>query len=165
MMRLPRTVSLLLALSLLASSATAQERIISKPFADMIFAFTRAQWENYVRQIAAPEGWTLRLLPQDTGTGLARFNQSSGSGMGASVQPLFTDDQGPGMLIVGSWYPLGALRITDEVVKKIEQAAQLDLGSAYSVAARYTKLPGTNLEGIELVVTRDTADPRGPKTK
>jgi len=80
MMRLPRTVSLLLALSLLGSSATAQDRIISKPFADMIFAFTRAQWENYVRQIAAPAGWTLRLLPQDTGTGLARFNQSSGMG-------------------------------------------------------------------------------------
>jgi hypothetical protein len=163
-MRFACRAPLLLALSLLASAAaTAQERIISKPFADMVFALTRAQWENYVRQVAAPEGWTLRLLPHDTGTGLARFNQSSG--MGASVQPLFTDDQGPGMLVVGSWYPLGALRITDEVVKKIEQAAQLDLGSAYSVAARHTKLPGTNLEGIELVVTPDTADPRGLKTK
>jgi len=47
----------------------AQERIISKPDAEMIFAFTRVEWERYARQVAPPEGWTLRLLPLDTGTG------------------------------------------------------------------------------------------------
>lgn len=166
MMRAGRRASLLviklLALLAIVPAAMAQERIISKSDADMIFAFTRAEWERYVRQVAPPEGWTLRLLPHDTGTAFARFNRSTG--IGASVQPLFKDDQGPpGMLVVGSYYPLGVIRITDEVVKKIEQAARLDLGPAYSVLANHAKLPGTNLEGIELIVTRDTVDPRGPK--
>jgi hypothetical protein len=145
-------------------TAAAQERIISKPDADMIFAFSRAQWETYVRQVAPPEGWTLRLLPHDTGTALARFNSSNG--IGASVQPLFTDDQGPPrMLVVGSYYPLGTMRLTGEVVKKIEQAAQLDLGPAYSVLANDAKLPDANLETIELIVTPDIVDARGPKGK
>src|SRR6266511_553380 len=141
MMRLARRASLLVAFSLLTSATTAQERIIIKPDADMIFAFTRAEWEKYVRQVAPPEGWTLRLLPHDTGTGLARFNRSTG--IGASVQPLFDDDQGPpGMIVVGSYYPLGFMHITDEVIKKIEQAARLDLGPAYSVSANHAKMPG-----------------------
>ena len=68
-----RMASLLVAVSLLTSAATAQERIVSKPDADMtvrrlivgrslmapaelaskeIFAFTRAEWERYLRQVA-----------------------------------------------------------------------------------------------------------------
>jgi hypothetical protein len=152
----------LLALIAIVPAAAAQERIISKPDADMIFAFSRADWERYARQVAPPEGRTLRLLPQDTGTGLATFDRSTG--IGTSVQPLYNDDQGPpGMIIVGSYYPPGVMHISDEVIKKIEQAAQLDLGPTYSVVANHTKLPGTNLEAIELIVTRSTVDPRKPK--
>jgi hypothetical protein len=151
----------LLAILAIASTAAAQERIISKPDADMIFAFTRAEWERYVRQVAPPEGWTLRLQPHDTGTGLARFNRSTG--IGASIQPLFSDDQGPpGMIVAGSYYPLGFMRITDALIKKIEQAARLDLGPAYSVSANHAKMPGTNIEAIELIVTRDTVATRRP---
>lgn len=148
-------VILTLSLMLAPLAAGAQERMISKPDADMIFALTRAEWERYARQVAPPEGWTLRLQPHDTGTVLARFNRSSG--IGASVQPLFTDDQGPPrMLVVGSYYPRGVLRITDELIKEIEQAARLDLGSAYSVSANHAKFPETNIEGIELIVMRAT---------
>jgi len=102
----------------------------------MIFAFTRAESERYVRQVAPPEGGTLRLLPHDAGTALARFNRSTG--IGASVQPLFKDDQ--------------------EL-----PAARLDLGPAYSVSANHAKMPGTNIEGIKLIVIPDTVDPRAPK--
>ena len=138
------------------------ERIISKPDADMIFAFTRAEWESYVRQDAPPEGWTVRLLSHDTGTALTWFNQSTG--IGASVQPLFKDEQSPpGMIVVGSYYPVGSMRITDELIKDIEQAARLDLGPTYSVSANHSKTPGTNVEGIDLIVIPDTADPRGAK--
>jgi hypothetical protein len=164
MMRLGRASAIVaLVLSVLvASVATAQARIISKSDADMIFAFTRAEWERYVRQVAPPEGWTLRLFPHDAGTTLARFNRATGIGVG--VQPLFPEDQGPpDMIILGSYYPHGSTRITEEVVKQIEQAAQLDLGPTYFVSANDTKLPGTNLEGIELTVTRNAVDPRGPK--
>lgn len=133
-------------------TAAAQERIISKPDADMIFAFARADWERYVGQVAPPEGWTLRLLPHDSGTALARFDRSTG--IGASVQPLFINEYGPPlMIIVGSYYPLGVMRITDEVIKKIEQAARPDLGPAYSVSAIHAKTPDTNVEGFELNVS------------
>jgi hypothetical protein len=155
-------VALVLSVSV-ASVATPQERIISKRDADMIFAFTRADWERYARQVIAPDDWTLRLFPYDTGTGLARFNRSTG--VAASVQPLFTDQGALEMLVVGSYFPPGSMRITEEVVKQIEQAAQLDLGPAYSVSANHTKLPDTNLEGVELNLTRSTVDPRGPTGK
>lgn len=69
------------------------------------------------------------------------------------------------MSVVGSYYPLGFMRITDEVIKKIEQAARLDLGPAYSVSAIHGKMPDTNLTGVELRVTRNTVDPRRPKGK
>src|SRR5262245_49253188 len=108
MMRRARRASLLVAFYLIASAATAQARLLSKPDADMLFAVTRVQWERFVREVSPPEGWTLRLLPHDTGTGLARFNRSTG--VGASVQPLFKDDQGPPeMIVVGSYYPRGVL--------------------------------------------------------
>src|SRR4030095_690115 len=91
-------------------TATVQEPIISKADADMIFAFTRSEWERYVRQVAPPEGWTLRLFPHDAGTTLARFNRATGIGVG--VQPLFPEDQGPpDMIILGSYYPHGSTRI------------------------------------------------------
>jgi len=134
-------------------TATAQERIISKPDADMIFDFTRAEWERYARQVTAPEGWTLRLQPFDTGTMIARFNQSTG--IWKSVQALFTSDQeSPRRILVGSYYPVGFMRITWEVVKRIEQTARLDLGPAYSVWANTAApaMPGANLEAIELIV-------------
>src|SRR5262249_1176935 len=134
-------------------TATAQD-IISKTDVDKIFAFTRAEWERYARQATALEGWTLRLQPFDTGTMIARFNQSTG--IGKSVQALFTNDQEPPIrILAGSYYPVGSRRITWEVVKQIEQAARLDLGSAYSVWVNTTApaMPGANLEAIELIVT------------
>jgi hypothetical protein len=135
-------------------TATAQERIISKADADMIFAFTRAGWERYVRRVVAPEGWTMWLQPLETGTGLVRFNESTG--IWKSVQALFTNDEGPPIRIfVGNYYPVGSMRITGKVVKQIEQAARLDLGPAYSVWANTAApaMPGANLEAIELIVT------------
>jgi hypothetical protein len=161
-------------------TAIAQERIISKADADMIFAFTRAEWEKYVHQVVPPEAWTIRLQPLETGTGLARFNQSTG--IWKSVQALFTNDEGPPIRIfVGSYYPVyalreglererderGFMRITREVVKQIEQAARLELGPAYSVWANTAApaMPDANLEAIELIVTPDAAYPHAPKEK
>jgi hypothetical protein len=95
----------------------------------------------------------LRLQPFDTGTMIARFNHSTG--IGEFVQALFTNDQGPPRRIfVGSYYPVGSMRITGKVVKQIEQAARLDLGPAYSVWANTAApaMPGANLEAIELIM-------------
>jgi len=133
--------------------ATAQEPIISKPDADKIFALTREEWERYARQVTAPDGWTLRLQPFNTGTMIVRFNQSTG--IGTSVQALFTNDQEPPRrILVGRYYPVGFMRITWEVVKWIEQAARFELGPAYSVWANIATpaIPGANLVAIELIV-------------
>jgi len=158
-------------------TAIPEEPFISKPDADMIFAFARAEWERYVRQVVAPEGWTMWLQPLETGTGLVRVNQSTG--IWKSVQPLFTNDEGPPIRIfVGSYYPIytliegleserdesGFMRITREVVKQVEQAARLELGPAYSVWANTAApaMPGSNLVAIELIVT-PTRTGRAPR--
>jgi len=135
-------------------TTTAHEPIISKSDANRIFAFTRAEWEQYVRQVVPPEGWTMRLQPLETGTGLARVNQSTG--IWKSVQALFTNDEGPPIRIfVGNYYPVGSMRITRELVKQIEQAARLELEPAYSVWANTAApaLPGSDLVAVELIVT------------
>jgi len=144
-------------------TTTAHERIISKSDANMIFAFTRAEWEQYVRQVVPPEGWTMRLQPLETGTRLARVNQSTG--IGKSVQALFSNDEGPPIRVfVGNYYPVGFMRITRERVRQIEQAARLELEPAYSVWANTAApaLPGANLVAIELIVTPALAGRRRP---
>lgn len=118
----------------------------------MIFAFRRADWERYVRDVMPPEGWALQKQPHDTGTTLARFQRSTG--IGAAVQPFYDDNQNPpGMLVVSSYYPRTVLPVSDELLRKIEEAARIDLGLSYSVSANRAPMPGTNLEGIDLIVT------------
>lgn len=52
----------------------AQERIVNKQDADRIFGFTKAQWNTYAQQIGLPVGWTIRLSPQETGTGVMAYD-------------------------------------------------------------------------------------------
>lgn len=144
----------LLLLSLCSAINTANaEKIINKEDADYIFSLNRAGWEAYARRMVYPEGWKVRLAPHDTGTGVMAFDGNTNFGL--SIQPLFvTDEDPPGMLIVGSYYPLGHLPpFTDDFRKGLEKEAVKDLGQGYSVSASYTKLP--SFEGIELKITKE----------
>jgi len=49
------------------------------------------------------------------------------------------------------------------VIKRIEQDTRLDLGPAYSISATHAKMPGTSMEGIDLIVTHDAIDPSRAK--
>ena len=147
------TSLLVLTLLLCPSVAAAQpETIISKQDADAIFSMNRSAWESYAKRMTHPLGWRTRLLPQDTGTGFAAFDPATG--MGLTVQPLFSNDTDPpDAIVVGSWYPVGRVRFTPAFVADVERASQRDLGPRYSVSASSKKLAG--LEGIELLVSRE----------
>jgi hypothetical protein len=134
------------------ASSPASEEIITKQDADYIFSLNRGEWEAYAKRMVHPDGWKVRLSPQDTGTGVMSFDPNRGFGL--SVQPLYSDNKGPPtMVIVGSYYPLGFLPdFTDHFKKSLEKDASDDLGPAYSVMASYTKMPP--FEVIELIVTR-----------
>lgn len=151
--RLGTVVTALLVLCL-PLSAPAQEEIISKADADRIFGMNRPAWEAHAKLLAPPSGWTMRLLPQSTGTGFAAYDPATG--MGLSVQPLYPNDNDPpDMIVVGSWYPAGRLRFTPERVAEIERAAQRDLGPGYTVSASTTRRG--EIEGVELLVRRERA--------
>lgn len=128
------------------------EKIINKDDADYIFGLTRVEWEKYAKRMIPPNGWKIRLLPHDTGTGVMSFDPNIG--IGFSVQPLYDKrDSPPAILIVGSYYPIGSLpEFSEDFKKKLEIDAATDLGSTYAVSASYTKTPP--FEGIELTVTK-----------
>lgn len=144
----------LVVLSLPPSARSQDEIIISKADADRMFGMTRPAWEAYAKQMDPPPGWTMRLLPQPTGTGFAAYDPATG--MGLSVQPLYRNDNDPpDMIVVGSWYPAGRFRFTPERVAEIERAARRDLGPGYAVSASTPQQGG--IEGVELLVTRQRA--------
>lgn len=143
----------LLVLVLGYTSAEALEKILNKEDADYIFTLNRASWEKYAHGMVHPAGWKARLAPHDTGTSVMSFDPKTS--MGLSIQPLFYigDDSPPGVLIVGSYYPLGFLPpFTDDFKRGLEQDAVSDLGPGYSVSATYSKMPP--FEGIKLTVTK-----------
>ncbi len=52
----------------------------------------------------------MRIQPIDTGSVMGAFDQETNIGL--TVQPLFkNNDSSPEMIIVGSWFPMGMLKI------------------------------------------------------
>src|SRR5208282_1233611 len=86
-------------------AASGEERIVNKQDTDMVFRLNKADWNAAAEQMFHPEGWTVRLSPFETGMGVGSFDPKTGIGL--SVQPLYTNDKGPpDRLIVGSYYPV-----------------------------------------------------------
>jgi len=113
---------------------------------------TKPEWEVYAQKTQYPSDWKIALSPHATGPCAMAFDPKTGYGL--RVQPLYRDDKSaPEMLVVGSYFPGGTLpRFTETLMKEIEEEAKKELGSNYSVTARYAKMPP--LEGIELTVMR-----------
>ena len=136
----------------------AQETIISKKDADFVFGLSKPEWEKNAMKFFAP-GWVVRASKHDTGTGVAAFNPANGYGM--SVQPLYRNDRDkPEMVIVGNYFPMGALPpMTDDLKRSMESDAQKDLGAGYHVRLNYSKME--KMDVIELFLTRNS----NPKPK
>ena len=147
---------LLLGIALVAGAALSgtvlADTIISKAEVERLFAMRKAEWDAYAPRLADPK-WKIRLNESSTGVGVMAFDPSTGFGM--SVQPLYTDDKGPPMvLVVGTFYPTGKPPASLSVPQKeLERKARRDLGSRYLVWARPVSLPPA-WEGVELTVTR-----------
>ena len=147
---------LLLAVALVAGVALSgivlADTLISKAEVERLFAMRRSEWDAYAPRLADPK-WKIRLSESSTGVGVMAFDPSTGLGM--SVQPLYTDETGPPMmLVVGTFYPAGKPPASLSASRKeLERKARRDLGSRYLVRARPVSLP-PSWEGIELTVTR-----------
>ncbi len=129
-----------------------KETIISKNDADSIFSLTMDEWNANSTKIFHPLGWAIKVIPLETGNGIASFDEKTQ--MGLMVQPFFSDRTNPPMmLLVHTFYPDGFLpEFTDEIKKSIEEAAQKDLGSGYSITFSYKGMPP--LKGVEMTIMR-----------
>lgn len=142
---------LLLVVICILHEASAQETIISKKDADFVFSLNKSEWEKSATKFFAP-GWVVRSTKHETGTGVAGFDPSNGYGM--SVQPLYRNDRDkPEMVIVGNYFPAGALPpMTEELKRSMETAARKDLGVTYSLRLSHSKME--KMEVIELFLTK-----------
>ncbi len=113
-----------------AGVSRAQENIISKKEVDYVFSLTKPQWETVSKQFFAP-GWTTKSHKFDTGSMV--FGLDTSTGFGLSIKPFYQNDRDPpDGVMVGNYYPLGALPpMTDELKKDMEAATQKDLGPTY----------------------------------
>lgn len=139
-----------------SARSVAQEQIVSKQDADRIFAFNKAQWNAYAKQVTHPEGWITRSALFEAGIVIAAYDPNTN--LGLSVQPLYTDESGPPvMLIVGNYYPAGTFQaFPDSLRQGMERAARADLGPTYNVSISFQRTSpfGTALEVIEITISR-----------
>lgn len=129
------------------------ERIISKQEVDQLFALTKSQWNE--RAIRIGEHGRI-LVAQPSGNTLGSFDPKTG--MGLSVQPLFSDEARlPDVLIVGSYYPAGTLPPgpVEELKKKFESQMRADLGTSYSISVVVTKgsPPDSVFDVVEILIS------------
>jgi len=132
------------------------EKIINKDDVESVFSLTKLEWNAQAEQMDLPKGWRRQIKPMETGNGLIAFDNSTGYGL--SVQPIFDNNIDRAvMLTVGSYYPLGSLPKAEkrfDVLRRVEKAAQSDLGPEFKLHAVYTRL--RSYEGIELVIIPDS---------
>ena len=120
----------------------------------MVFGLNKADWNAAAEEMIHPEGLTVRLHRLETGTGVGSFDPKTG--MGVTVQPLYTNTKGPpDMVIVGSYFPVGTFQqFSDQAKKNIEAAARSDLGDGYSVRIKFSTVespaPGFDLAEVTI---------------
>jgi hypothetical protein len=152
-------LKLLVLLSVLAFllppvAGTAQERIVNKGDADMIFAFTRQQWNEHAKRVTHPGGWEVRLKMVNGALVVGAVDPTSGIAM--SIQPHFMEAAArPWMIVVGSYYPAGKLRIDERFKRRVEEDARLDLGPGYSVDVAVAKQG--SYDTVEVLITKASA--------
>jgi hypothetical protein len=135
-----------------SDKANAVEHIISKKDADFVFSLRKHDWETEVKKFFAP-GWTIRSFQLDTGMQVAGYDPSTGFGI--SIQPLYrsSSDDPPEVVIVGSYFPPGAMPPMNEQAQKgMETTAQQDLGAAYHVGLSYERKD--NLDCFHLILAK-----------
>ncbi len=144
-------------LTLTPAGTWGEEQIVNKQDADRIFKLNKTEWNAQAKLMVHPNGWTIRLQPMDTGTMVTVRDPKTG--IGHSTQPLFPNAQDPPtMIVVRSFYPVGAFpaEFSDDLKRRMEAAAQSDLGPAYSVSIRFSRMPSPapGLDVIDVLITR-----------
>jgi hypothetical protein len=129
----------------------ALKAIITRKEIDFVFGLRRPDWEKKAKSVFAV-GWVFRTGVHDYGSPVAGFDPATGKGF--SIRPLFMNDtEPPAVVIIDSYFPLGALpAMTEETKHRMEATAQKDLGTIYTVQLAHSKRD--QLEMIHLIVTK-----------
>jgi hypothetical protein len=130
--------------------------MVSEKDVDFLFGLKMSEWQKDAKKFFACD-WNT-TSGHDAANRVMAFHPSSG--MGVSVQPMYSnDDDPPFMIIVGNCFPLGGLPpITDDAITDINTSVRHTLGSAYNVRCSYRTFGGMGL--LDIVLTQST-DSRG----
>jgi hypothetical protein len=139
-----------------AADQEERERLVNKQDADLIFALTRDEWNVKAQQMFHPDGWKVRIRISDTGNAFMAVDPRTSTALG--VQPVYDDAKSPPtVLIVSSFFAVGTLgNITDDLRRRMEDGARLDLGPQYAVSVtvnRSTK-PPPGLDEVHVMISR-----------
>jgi hypothetical protein len=130
------------------------EKLLSKEDAGRIFAFTKAEWDTAAPTFI-PGDWDISFAKHNTGLHVIGFDRSTGFGF--SLQPLYENDTGPPrMIIIGNYFPSGALpSMTPEQKRDMEIVAIDALAPVYKVKANTTTkaMSAGNYDVVEFMVT------------
>lgn len=129
------------------------EPMVGKKEVDFLFALKMSEWQKGAKKFFACD-WNITSGEHETGNRVIGFHPSTG--LGVSVQPMYSnDDDPPFMIIVGNYIPLGGLPpITGDAIKDINASMRHNLGSAYNVRCSYRTFEGMGL--LEIVLTQST---------
>jgi hypothetical protein len=129
------------------------EKLLTKPQADEVFRFTKAQWEARAAGSGlVPIDWHIRFSRHDTGLQIIGYEPLTGFGF--SVQPLYANDTDPPiMVIIRNYFLHGKLPpVTDQLQHGIEATVQRSLGPTYNVKLKCRKIG--NFDSLEFTLTK-----------
>jgi hypothetical protein len=126
---------------------------VTKKDVDFLFGLKISEWQANAKKFFACD-WNTTSGEFETENRVMGFHPSTG--MGVSVQPMYSsDDDPPFMIIIGNYIPLGDLPpITDDTVSHINASLRHQLGSAYNVQCSYRDIDEMGI--LEIVLTPST---------
>ena len=133
--------------------AIALQPALSKKDVDFLFSLKMSEWHTKAKKFFACD-WNTTAGELETGNRIMGLHPSTG--MGVSLQPMYSgDDDPPFMIIIGNYIPLGDLPpITDDAVNHISASVRHQLGTAYNVRCSYSTFE--RLGVVEIVLTPST---------
>jgi hypothetical protein len=120
---------------------------------DFLFGLKTCEWQTHAKEFFACD-WNTTCGEHQTGNRLIAFHPPTG--IGVSVQPMYSNnDDPPFMIIVGHYIPLAeSPPITDDAVNRISASVRQQLGAAYNVRCSYSTIE--QLGVVEIVLTQAT---------
>ena len=126
--------------------------LVSKAVVGRIFGMDRPGWESHAREWVPPQGWQVRLDPNENGSSVLEHDPVTGIEL--NIRPYYENAiDPPEALFIEMHYPPGkAPRFTADFKGDLEYEVKRGLGPEYSVSAAYATSP-SSVE-IELTIRK-----------